>query len=331
MAGEPEGNLGAADDARMPPPTGERALIVRPRPNFFQLLFILRGSIVPEIIGQIIAMAAVAVLVVLAHRAWPNAIPTFGGAPFALVGIALSIFLGFRNNACYDRWWEARLQWGEMIAVARNLARQTMVLDGTPDAPSRARLLRLQIAFARSLARSLRRSAGDFAGVAAFLPPDDVATVERSRSRPDAILRLMGRELAELRARGVIGDIMFQALDNSLGRLALVQAACERILNTPVPFAYTLLLHRTAYIFCLLMPFGFADALGWGTPFASALTAYAFFGLDALSVHLEEPFEDNPNGLALAAMSETIEINLREALGETDLPPPPAPRDFLLM
>lgn len=306
-------------------------MIVRPRPSFVQLLFITRGSIVPEIIWHVLVMAVVAALIVLAHRAWPNAVPSFGGAPFALVGIALSIFLGFRNNACYDRWWEARRQWGEMIAVARSLARQTLVLDGTPHTPARARLLRMQIAFARSLARSLRRSAGDFSGVAAFLPPEDVAGVERSRSRPDAILRLMGRELAELRAKGVISDILFQALDQSLGRLALVQAGCERIHNTPVPFAYTLLLHRTAYIFCLLMPFGFADALGWGTPFAAALTAYCFFGLDALSVHLEEPFEDNPNGLALAAMSETIEINLREALGETDLPPLPQPRDFLLM
>lgn len=306
-------------------------MIVRPRPKFFQLLFITRGSIVPEIMGQILAMAAVAALVVLAHRTWPNAVPSFGGAPFALVGIALSIFLGFRNNACYDRWWEARRQWGEMIAVSRNLARQTLVLEESPGAEVRARLLRLQIAFARSLARSLRRSAGDFYGVAAFLPAGDVATVEASRNRPDAVLRLMGRELAGLRARGEIGDILFQTLDQNLARLALVQAACERILNTPVPFAYTLLLHRTAYIFCVLMPFGFADSLGWGTPFAAALTAYAFFGLDALSVHLEEPFEDNPNGLALAAMSETIEINLREALGETDLPPMPRPTDFLLM
>ena len=306
-------------------------MIVRPRPSFFQLLFIMRGSIVPEIIGQIIAMAAVAALVVLAHRMWPNAVPSFGGAPFALVGIALSIFLGFRNNACYDRWWEARRQWGEMIAVARNLARQSLVFEGTADAGSRARLLRCQIAFSRSLARSLRRSAGDFSGVAAFLPAEEFATVEASRSRPDAILRLMGRELADLRVRGALSDILFQALDQNLARLALVQAACERIHNTPVPFAYTLLLHRTAYIFCVLMPFGFADTLGWGTPFAAALTAYAFFGLDALSVHLEEPFEDNPNGLALAAMSETIEINLREALGETDLPPAPQPKDFMLM
>ncbi|MBX9458508.1 MAG: bestrophin [Rhizobium sp.] len=306
-------------------------MIVRPRPSFIQLLFITRGSIVPEIIWHVLAMAAVAAVVVLAHQTWPNVFPSFGGAPFALVGIALSIFLGFRNNACYDRWWEARRQWGEMIAVARNLARQTLVLDGTPDAPARARLLHLQIAFARSLARSLRRTAGDFSGVAAFLPPEYAGSVEQSRNRPDAILRLMGQDLAALRAKGTISDIVFQVLDQSVGRLALVQAGCERIHNTPVPFAYTLLLHRTAYIFCLLMPFGFADALGWGTPFASALTAYCFFGLDALSVHLEEPFEDNPNGLALAAMSETIEINLREALGETDLPPLPQARDFLLM
>jgi putative membrane protein len=306
-------------------------LIVRPRPSFIQLLFITRGSIVSEIMGHVVAMAAVAVVIVLAHQTWPNAVPSFGGAPFALVGIALSIFLGFRNNACYDRWWEARRLWGEMIAVARNLARQTLVLDGTPDASVRARLLYMQIGFSRSLARSLRKSAGDFSGVAAFLPVEDLRAVEHSRNRPDAILRLMGRELAALRARGAISDIIFQTLDQSVARLALVQAGCERIHNTPVPFAYTLLLHRTAYIFCLLMPFGFADSLGWGTPFASALTAYCFFGLDALSVHLEEPFEDNPNGLALAAMSQTIEINLREALGETDLPPLPQAKDFLLM
>jgi putative membrane protein len=306
-------------------------LIVRPRPSFIQLLFITRGSIVSEIMGHVVAMAAVAVVIVLAHQTWPNAVPSFGGAPFALVGIALSIFLGFRNNACYDRWWEARRLWGEMIAVARNLARQTLVLDGTPDASVRARLLYMQIGFSRSLARSLRKSAGDFSGVAAFLPVEDLGAVEHSRNRPDAILRLMGRELAALRARGAISDIIFQTLDQSVARLALVQAGCERIHNTPVPFAYTLLLHRTAYIFCLLMPFGFADSLGWGTPFASALTAYCFFGLDALSVHLEEPFEDNPNGLALAAMSQTIEINLREALGETDLPPLPQAKDFLLM
>jgi putative membrane protein len=61
------------------------------------------------------------------------------------------------------------------------------------------------------------------------------------------------------------------------------------------------------------------------------LVAYTFFGLDALSFHLEEPFADIPNGLAISAMAETIEINIREALGETNLPPMPKARDFILM
>jgi putative membrane protein len=309
-------------------------MIVRPRPNFLQLLFILRGSIVPDIIGQIASMALFAALVVLLHRSWPNWVPVFDGAPFALVGIALSIFLGFRNNACYDRWWEARRQWGEHIFLARNFARQTLALEAIPGpegVESRRVLLRLTIAFTWALAKHLRPAAESRSGPAQWLQGGEIDFVGRARNKPDATLRLIGQELARLRANGTISDVMFQTLDTTLGRMALVQAACERISNTPVPFAYTLLLHRTAYVFCILLPFGFANALGWATPFAVALVAYTFFGLDALSVHLEEPFADIPNGLAISAMAETIEINLRDALGETNLPPLPLPRGFILM
>ena len=296
-------------------------MIVRPRPNFIELFFILRGSIVPDIVGQILSTAAFACLVVAAHQMWPSAVPVFNGAPFALVGIALSIFLGFRNNACYDRWWEARRQWGEHIFLSRNFARQTLVLasTGSPEgAEARRRLVRLVIAFTWSLAKQLRPGAQALSGPSEWLDGADAERVSQSRNRPDAVLRLIGTELARLRATGALSDILFQTLDATVGRMALVQAACERIANTPVPFAYTLLLHRTAYVFCFLLPFGFADTLGWATPLATALAAYAFFGLDALSMHLEEPFADIPNGLAISAMAETIEINLREALGEKE-------------
>jgi putative membrane protein len=307
-------------------------MIVRPRPNIFELFFILRGSIVQDIIGQIASTGLLALVVVFAHRQWPQSVPVFDGAPFALVGIALSIFLGFRNNACYDRWWEARRQWGELIFLARNFGRQTLSLEHTPEGmESRKRLIRLVIAFTWALAKHLRPSAESRSGPAHWLDNAEREMVERSRNRPDAILRLIATELARLRAGGAIGDVLFQTLDTTLGRMGLVQAACERISNTPVPFAYTLLLHRTAYVFCILLPFGFADSLGWATPFAAALVAYTFFGLDALSVHLEEPFADIPNGLAVSAMAETIEINLCEALGETNLPPLPQPRGFILM
>jgi putative membrane protein len=120
-------------------------------------------------------------------------------------------------------------------------------------------------------------------------------------------------------------------IDGTVDQMEAALAGCERIRNTPLPFAYTLLLHRTAYLFCFLLPFGYADVLGWTTPFVVGLIAYTFFGLDALGEELEDPFGMEPNDLPIAALATTIELNLRAALGETDLPAAPLPKDYLLL
>jgi ion channel-forming bestrophin family protein len=111
--------------------------------------------------------------------------------------------------------------------------------------------------------------------------------------------------------------------------LSTVLAACERIRFTPLPFAYTVLLHRTAYLFCLILPFGLAELLGWFAPVLSSLLAYTFFGLDRLGDELENPFSQVPNGLPLLAMTRTAERELREALGEP-VPEPLKPEDYVL-
>jgi ion channel-forming bestrophin family protein len=100
--------------------------------------------------------------------------------------------------------------------------------------------------------------------------------------------------------------------------------------STPTPFTYTLLLHRTAWLFCLLLPFGLVGTLGLATPVLTAILAYAFFGLDALGEELEEPFGQSQNALPLDAMVRSIEIAIGVALGETNLPDPVQPRDFVL-
>ncbi|GGD94786.1 membrane protein [Aureimonas endophytica] len=306
-------------------------MIVRARPSAFRLFFILRGSIVPRILPQLGLVFALSALVVAAHRLSPALVPGSSAAPFALIGIALSIFLGFRNNAAYDRWWEARKSWGQLVFTCRDLARQTLILDeDAAEGPARAELLRLATAFAHALVLRLRPGASP-AKLEASLPAALAARFAASRNGPDLLLRAIGETLARLRRAGRISDVEFGRLDETAGRMAATLAACERIRFTPLPFAYTLLLHRTAYLFCFLLPFGFADTLGWGTPFVSALVAYAFFGLDALGDELEEPFGTFPNCLPIEALAETIEINLREAMGETDLPPLLAPRDWLLM
>jgi putative membrane protein len=106
---------------------------------------------------------------------------------------------------------------------------------------------------------------------------------------------------------------------------------CERIHGTPIPFAYILLLHRTVYVYCLLLPFCLIGSVGWVTPLMVGVLSYTFFGLDALGDQIENPFDRLPNDLPLDAMCRAIEIGLGELLGEHDLPSPLQPVDGVLL
>src|SRR5690242_12007788 len=103
-------------------------MIVRPRPNAAQLLYIMRGSVLPRILPRILVIAVLSGVVVWLHRQYPAYFPNYTAAPFTLLGLALSIFLGFRNSACYDRWWEARRQWGQLIVEWRSFSREVVAL-----------------------------------------------------------------------------------------------------------------------------------------------------------------------------------------------------------
>jgi ion channel-forming bestrophin family protein len=295
-------------------------MIIRHRPNLLHLFFIVRGSIVMRILPRILVITAMSGLIVMTHRLRPDWLPTFESAPFALLGIALSVFLAFRNNACYDRWWEARKQWGDLVTTTRTLARQSMIINAT-SVEARNRVLIMAISFTHALNHQLRAS-------------EDLETQLTTRSltdSPESFLEGMQREIIALRSQGILTDIPYSLLDQSIAHLSRIQSGCERLLTTPVPFGYTLLLHRTAYTFCFLLPFGFADSLGWVTPFASALAAYTFFGLDALGDELEAPFSKQPNALPIDALSRQIEINLLQAMGVEDLPPFKKPENFILL
>lgn len=129
---------------------------------------------------------------------------------------------------------------------------------------------------------------------------------------------------------GVIGPIYYSVLEGQLTQLSMVQGGCERIASTPVPFAYSLLLHRTALIFCITLPFALAGSLDWWTLLPVLLVAYTFFGLDALGHQLEDPFGLEPNALPLYAMRRTVEREMLALLGCKEIPPPLEPRNSVL-
>lgn len=282
-------------------------MIVRKRPSMLGLFFVLKGSVVQRIWPQVLAIIVISCVVVWAHKSLPWFHLQLDPGPFALIGVALSIFLSFRNGACYDRWWEARKFWGLMIQTARDLLRQSVVIEGTPE---RRRLLLAVVAYARRAALQLRGR-----------PEAESA---------DAALAEAEQVIAGLEREGRVTLSEALVMRESLNRIASALLGCERLANTPVPFAYMLLLHRTAYIYCTILPFGFADTLGWAAPLVSGLIAYTFFGLDALAEELEEPFSDQQNALPLTAYATAIEIALRRGLGDTDLPEPAKAVNFVL-
>ena len=237
--------------------------------------------------------------------------------------------MGFRNSICYERWWEGRRQFGALLGHARQFAREVCLVDDA-DGSARKRLVDLAISYTQALIPHLRSGISTDKALAR-LSPADREVYAASRNPPDALLRLINQDLAALRRAGRLGEISFQTLDRTISDIGLTQVACERLRSTPVPLVYRLLLYRTSYLFLMLLPFGYVESHAWAAPVVAGLIAYAFFGLAALAAQLERPFDAHPNGLPIEALADTIEINLCESLGETNLPPLPEPKNQLLM
>jgi ion channel-forming bestrophin family protein len=295
-------------------------MIVRDKPRAIDLLFALRGSILPHIALRVGLMALLAAALVWIDR-HGTPMPQIDGLVFSTFGVALSLFLGFRNNAAYDRWWEARKLWGGLLADMRSLAREVELFVADPAA--RADLLRGALAFLHLHRANLR-------GL-----HDDPVALERGGAAaraihpPDAQMDLITRRLAEAHGAGVVDGFGLRALDTRLASMALQQAGCERIALTPLPYVYSLLIHRTIWLFCLLLPFAFIDPAGWLTPLFVAIVGYVFLGLAEVTEELAHPFAMTANGLPLDAICRAAEISLAPHLGEE----PPAllrPERFFL-
>ena len=302
-------------------------MIVRPRRGFLPLLLTLQGSVLPAVLPQVILVASLAAAAFMVHEKFPNYFPDLGLAPFSILGLMLSLLLGFRNNASYARWWEARQQLGSLLVECRALARLSMsYLASAPHIQQRCMLL--VRAFSRVLLYGLRnRPLQD--SLDDLLDHDSCQAIYNANNPADHVLRLLSVEVLKAHQQRHLSDILVNTLEARITAMAEIQAACERLHNTPIPFAYMLLVHRTAYLFCFLLPFGLVTSVGVSTPFISALIAYVFFGLDALSEELEEPFGERPNQLPLLAIERTIEINVLEAQGQPT-PEPLKPKGYWL-
>ena len=293
-------------------------MIIRPEQHWFLRLFDWHGSVLSKIVFRLLLNLMMSIIAIISYQWYEQLGIHLTVAPFSLLGIAIAIFLGFRNSAGYNRFVEARNLWGTVLIAQRTLVRQLKNILPAESA-AHQRLVSYLVAFSWSLKHQLRKT-DPSADLARLLPAQSVAEILASSMPTNRILLLAGDELGRLRAEGKIGDVTFSLMDNKLDELGHALGGCERLASTPVPFAYTLILQRTVYLFCTLLPFALVGDLHYMTPFVSVFISYTFLSWDSLAEELEDPFGTAAHDLPLNAMCNTIERNLLDMTGQHPLP-----------
>lgn len=309
-------------------------MMVPERTGWVRTVLRYHGSELPRTKNRILGVLVIATIVTAAEKSTPEQLFDVRTIPFTLIGVALSIFLGFRNNAAYERWWEGRKLWGALVNTSRTFARQSVTMIAPPEGASpevieevhalERDLVHRAIAFVHTMRHALRDEVpGE--DVKKHLPEDEYEALLKETNKPSAVSFGMAMRIRHAFDRGFIHPMHLPTLEQTLVALTDIHGGCERIKSTPIPLSYTTLIHRIVAVYCYCLPFGLVTEVGILTPIASLVVSYAFFGLDIVGDEIEQPFGYDPNDLPLSSISRMIEINLRQRLGDTDLPPPLKP------
>jgi putative membrane protein len=251
--------------------------------------------------------------------------------PISLFGSAIGIIVAFRNQSAYARWWEARTLWGALVNNSRSWARQvTTVMMPLNDAEAgelkayQKRLVYHEIAYVIALRQHLR-GLEPWEEIAPLLSEEELSALRDQKNVPLAIQQQMGALLRQCQVRGWIDIAQWKALDGNLDDLVDAQGGAERIKVTPMPKQYDYFPQLFVQMYCLMLPLALVMSMGWFTPLGSTLVGFIFLALDKIGRDLEHPFENTVHDVPLTSITRTIEVNLRQLLGETVLPAPEKP------
>ncbi|HEX2854039.1 MAG TPA: bestrophin family ion channel [Opitutaceae bacterium] len=274
-----------------------------------------QGSVSPKIVFRLLLIALWSFGVVISHRYFRAIeVPPTG---HALIGVALGLLLVFRTNASYDRYWEGRKAWERIANDARNVIRSARALM-SDDRAFLEPVVRWTVAFPYACMHRLRgeRSLGR---ATSQLSPAQVAEVLAEDHVPLAVATRLSRLIAESRLHGTFPERAVITIDNNIRSMVESIGTCERIQDTPLPFAYVVHLRRALMLFLLTLPFALVNPFGWATIIYTTLISYVLLGIDEIGVEIENPFGTDYNDLPLELICARIEENLTSILKQPAL------------
>lgn len=244
----------------------------------------------------------------------PLAIPAF-------LGTAISVILSFKLNQSYDRWWEARKIWGSIVNDSRTLVLQLQSFVNSSEKEVVKKIAYRQMAWNYSLGQSLR-GLNPLENTARFLSATEIEQVDKHTNKPLAILQLNNADISHLHRNNHLDTYSKIQLDSTLVRLCDSMGRAERINNTVFPSTYRLFLHFAIYFFAITLSMALLDMKIYFEMPLLILTSLFFFLLEKSAFHMQDPFKNRPSDTPVTTIAQTIEINIRQLLGETELPQP---------
>jgi putative membrane protein len=289
--------------------------------------------------------------------------------PVALIGTATAFISGFKNTQTYNRTWEARQIYGAIINSSRSfgIMIKDFVRTEEQEKELHQKIIYRHFAWLTALRFQLRETKSweniktksynlEYLNyykvpewessldeeLKAFLSEDERQYILSTKNRATQIIAQQSAHLKELNKQGIIADYSYVALENQLKDLYDQQGKAERIKNFPYPRQFSSINLYFTNILCFLIPFGFIGELSkhtekmgdwfvWLAVPLSVLVGWIFLVLEQIGECTENPFEGSANDVPISQISRTIEIDMREMLGETDLPPALQPKNNVIL
>jgi putative membrane protein len=277
--------------------------------DWLGLVTSIRGTVVPRIATRTLLCTAIAAVAAFLKEAKviDLSVPI---VVHTVIGVALGLLLVFRTNASYDRFWEGRKALGMMVNRSRDMARETAnFLAEQPEA--RARAARYLIALYACIRRYLRHER-EWPELGGVVTPEEYAELSRRRAPPLLVARWLGDLYTAEANAGRLSEERLRMLDQNLGILIDCWGIAERILKTPVPFAYAHHIKTFLMLFCTTVPFALIGNMSWLALPGTVVVCFAMLGIDEIGVEIEDPFGYDPNDLPLDAIGETIAVDVAE-------------------
>lgn len=282
------------------------------RRNWFAIALQWRGSVIPAILPRTLLCVAFSLLVLLVYKRGFS----IGLAPTAsvLLNLVLGLLLVFRTNTAYERFWEGRRLWGNLINNIRNLARHIWVIileNEESDRREKEATLDLLAAFAVAMKTHLRQEVlGE--EIAVLLSPTRYAKLQQMNNPSLEIALWIQDYLQHQYHRRCVNLHQLSDMQQLLNNMVDTLGGCERILRTPIPLAYAIHLRQLLLIYCLLLPFQFVREFGWYTIIFVAILSFTLFGVEEIGIEIENPFGRDPNDLKLDNFCATIHVNIND-------------------